>query len=410
VTTATASPAAARAFGQGEIRCFTGLRGCAAILVMLYHFSFSMPPGTLPPRIFLRNGYLWVDLFFVLSGFVMAYSQAALFAGGDRLRGYARFLMTRIARVYPLYALVIVESACLLAWRATHPDVGDFVRVLLLNLALVQAWGLAPSLEGAAWSISAEWGAYLAFPLLLWVTVSASRRLAATVAALAMLAIIGIAVSPGPFALPDQSRAGPLDIYSHATMAPLVRCIAEFTLGLVAFRVARHLSRGPLAWAGPTALATAALLVIALSQRGADVCVVALFAVLLVSLAPRRGLVDRLLAGAVPYRLGQWSYSIYLIHDKFSHLAGLLREQLAGRVPIASVVAVTLTGGVVIACGATTFFLVERPARNLLLGVARRLSDPGARPAAREAASPAGGGALRWVDADGGSSMPTGGV
>ena len=369
-----------RPFGQGEIRSLTGLRGCAATLVMLYHFSLSMPAGTLPMQAFLSNGYLCVDLFFVLSGFVLAYSQRTMFAGGYRLRHHATFLLARIARIYPLYALITLESALLLAWRTPNLDVYAFARTLLLNLALVQAWGLAPSLEGAAWSISTEWGAYFAFPLLLVVTVSSSRRVAAATAMVAMLAIVGIATLPGQHMFPGQSRTGPLDVYSSATALPLLRCIAEFVLGLVTFRVARDLAARTQAWAGPLALTTVALIGAGLARPGSDLCVVALFGVLLVALAPQVGLVARMLGAAAPYRLGQWSYSIYLIHDKFSHPAGALRDWLAGRVPMASTIAVVLMSGLVLVCGAVTFFVVELPLRRLVLQGVRRLPVLGAKP------------------------------
>ncbi len=361
-----------RGFGQGEIRCLTGLRGVAATLVMLYHFTLGMPAGTVPMQTFLQNGYLWVDLFFVLSGFVMAYAQAPLFASGYRLRAHAGFLLTRIARIYPLYAVVILESACLMAWRTPQLDVAGFGRTLLLNLGLVQAWGLAPSLEGAAWSISTEWGAYLLFPLLLAATVLGSRRLAVVAGAAALLAIGAIALAPGPFSYPGQGRSGPLDVYSPATAVPLVRCIAEFSLGLLAFRVARRLSAGPQRRAGAVALLTLAAILAALSQAGWDVLVVALFAVLLVALAPQRGVVGRVLGASAPYRLGQWSYSIYLIHDKFSHPAGTLQAWLAGQVPLPSVVAAVLMSLTVIACAAVSFFVIERPVRNWLLPFVRR--------------------------------------
>ncbi len=390
-------PGPGRPFGQGEIRSFTGLRGCASVLVMAYHFALSMPPGAMPASRFLRNGYLWVDLFFLLSGFVMAYSQTPALAGGYRPRVHAAFLMNRLARIYPLYAVVIVESALLLAWRAPNGELPALAGTLALNLGLVQAWGLAPSLEGAAWSISTEWAAYLAFPLLWAACVAAPRRVAWLASALALLAIARLAAAPGPFTFPDQNRSGPLDIYSAATAAPLVRCVAEFTLGLAAFRVARFLaaqssmaqsraaqSRAAqsrmggrpafrLTWNGPAALAAAALLVAALSRPGLDVGVVVLFAVLLVSLSPGTGLLAQALGASVPYRLGQWSYSIYLIHDKFSRPAEWLRATLQDHVPFAPVVAAGLTGGVVVACGAATFHWIERPLRILSLKGVRSL-------------------------------------
>lgn len=367
------SSRAARTFGQGEIRCFTGLRGCAALLVMLYHFALNMPAGTVPMAAFLHNGYLWVDLFFVLSGFVMAYSQAALFEQGYRCRAHLAFLMSRLARIYPLYALVCLESAALLLWRNDHIEVASFVRTFLLNVTLLQGWGMAPSLEGAAWSISTEWGAYLAFPLLLTATVSSSRRVAGTAALLALTALAYLATAAGPFTYPDQGRSGPLDLYSAATGAPLVRCVAEFTLGLLAFRGARHIVSRGRSRTGTLAAATLLALGVALSVAGLDLLVVGLFAVLLVVLAPQTGIVARALGTGGPYRLGQWSYSIYLIHDKFSHPTVALQQVLAAHIPFAAPVAIVAMGGAVIGCSALTFRFVERPLRIRLLGLVRRL-------------------------------------
>jgi peptidoglycan/LPS O-acetylase OafA/YrhL len=357
---------AGRRFGDGEIRAFTGLRGCAAVLVMLYHFTLNMPPGTLPMRRFLLNGYLWVDLFFVLSGFVMAWSQSTHFQHGPSLRRYRTFLLSRIARIYPLYLLVLIESACGLAWRTPHLDLFDFWRTLLLNVFMVQAWGLAPSLEGSAWSISTEWGAYLVFPVLLSLTVLGARRVAWITGVAAFMTILWLALSPGPFTLPGQARGGPLDIYSSETAAPLLRCVAEFILGLLAFRLARHIARTEQSWTVPVATGILAAIVFAMCWQDLDALIVVLFFALLVTMAPRAGPLDRVLGSSVPYLLGQWSYSIYLIHDKFSHPAGVLREHLAKYGPVASVAAVAITTAVVLTSSFLTFTCIERPLRQWL--------------------------------------------
>jgi peptidoglycan/LPS O-acetylase OafA/YrhL len=379
-------PASDPRFGHGEIRAFTGLRGCAAVIVMCYHFTLNMPPDTVPLRQFFLNGYLWVDLFFILSGFVMAYSQSSAFVPGQFFRAHLAFLLSRIARIYPLYLLVLIESACLLAWRTSHLDIHDFSRTFLLNIVMVQAWGFARSMEGAAWSISTEWGAYLLFPFLFALTVLASRRLAAVTAIVAMVTISYLAMSPGPFTLPEESRGGPLDLYSSATAAPLFRCLAEFALGLLAFRLARvaasraeashaeasHASASHAsanhgrAWTGLIASGVMAVILLAMCWPGLDAFIVALFAILLIVLAHQTGFLARVLGTGVPYALGQWSYSIYLLHDKFSHPAGLLRASLAGHVPFASVIAMVLTICAVIACSALTFVCVERPMRRSL--------------------------------------------
>jgi peptidoglycan/LPS O-acetylase OafA/YrhL len=362
-----------RPLGNGEIRSFTGLRGCAAVMVMFYHFTLNMPGTTLPTQWLLLNGYLWVDLFFILSGFVMAYSHATFFSRGQPLRTHLRFLLTRIARIYPLYLVILLESACLLLWRTPGHDPREFTRTFLLNLTMVQAWGLAPSMEGAAWSISTEWAAYLVFPLLFAATVLSSRRVACVAATLSAVVILCLAFSPGPFTFPDQSRGGPLDIYSSATVAPVFRCLAEFNLGLLAYRMARSVARRPHAWAGAGSIVTMAAILTAMCWQGLDAAIVFLFAGLLVTLAPGRGILARVLSSPVPYALGRWSYSIYLIHDKFSHPTVTLEHYLADYMPFAPVAAAAAMACVVVACSAATFKIVEQPMRRWLHEKVRRL-------------------------------------
>lgn len=67
-----------------EIRALTGLRGIAAILFVVFHEAGNFA-GTGPAATFLRHGYNAVDLFFVLSGFVMALTYRAKFRGGARI-------------------------------------------------------------------------------------------------------------------------------------------------------------------------------------------------------------------------------------------------------------------------------------------------------------------------------------
>ena len=110
--------------------------------------------------------------------------------------------------------------------------------------------------------------------------------------------------------------------------------------------------------------------------QGFDLLVVVLFGILLICLAPGRGGLARALGTEIPYRLGQWSYSIYLIHDKFSHPAGSLQQLLAKYIPFASVVTLVFMAGLVIACSAASFRWIERPAGNYLRATFRFASTP----------------------------------
>lgn len=350
---------------HGEIRSFTGLRGFAAVMVMLYHFGADLPPGGMTT--FILRGYLWVDLFFVLSGFVMAYNYRAMFAGGYRLPAHLAFLGRRTARIYPLYIAVTLESAARVLWQAQSPDAPHVSFVLAANLMMVQAWGIAPSLAGATWSISTEWAAYLLFPLLAAVTLFSSRRAALAAAGVALVTVGFLAVVPvDELAFDFQGRRGLLDIYSSATPAPLLRCLAEFTLGLLVFRAANRLVQHRIFGAGPAALAAAAAVLLAVAVPGWDVAAAALFPVLLLCLSPQQGRLGSLLGARIPYRLGEWSYAIYLIHSKFTELNVWLGAALAEHLPFARLVAMALTSAAVIGCASVIHLGIELPCRRLL--------------------------------------------
>ncbi len=150
-----------------ELRPLTSVRGLFAWAVVLYHIRLACL-GWLPIGVvqLLAKGYLAVDVFFLLSGFVIWLNY------GERLRApgaAADFLVRRIARVWPLHvAMLIFGAALALLLRATGRQADHFPFALLpLHLAMMQDWGWSNALlwNDPAWSISGEWAAYLLTPL-----------------------------------------------------------------------------------------------------------------------------------------------------------------------------------------------------------------------------------------------------
>lgn len=203
---------------RGEIRALTGLRAIAAVWVVFFHFRFTPGDAYTPYWQWLRpvviSGAYGVDLFYVLSGFVITLTYldrmgSGPFGGGARRWGRTTvsFLWNRICRIWPVYATVTVLFFGWLLYKATRVTDG-FVAYqtvqpvrdlphLLEQLAMVQLW-YRPFFDGAsfvgpAWSISAEWSAYVAFPvvvLLIW----RLRRLPAVVTGpLAVVAVTPLA-------------------------------------------------------------------------------------------------------------------------------------------------------------------------------------------------------------------------
>jgi len=116
------------------------------------------------------RGYQTVDLFFVLSGYIMALTYGRRPRTGGGGVAFLQFLGRRLGRVYPLYLTVT------LAYLALAPPGWNRMAVLA-NLGMVQAWGLADSIGGPAWLISTEFAAYVAFPVLLLLTAARGPRL-----------------------------------------------------------------------------------------------------------------------------------------------------------------------------------------------------------------------------------------
>jgi peptidoglycan/LPS O-acetylase OafA/YrhL len=363
-----------------EIRSLTGLRGVAACVVMAYHFStgWVLPE---PAQTMLRHGYLAVDLFFVLSGFVMALTYGARFRTAAR-GVYADFLVRRLGRIYPLY---IVAAIVAVSFGLQESYVRLSAAGLLANGLLIQTWGLADCYLGPAWSLSTELGAYVVFPVLVRLALRrASVAACAGLAACLLLVFLATRSTPTLHQVIDgeEWRAGPLDVFGPFTLYPLLRCLAAFTLGMLAFRAAR--SRR---FARPAATETAgilsAVLVLALMMApDADIAIVLSFVALIIALASSTSIVARLLASRVPYWLGLVSYSIYLLHVLVERSA---RDTIsaalhAAHVPHAAGLTMLALCGVSIALAAASYALIEKPGRELVRALlARRVAMAAAR-------------------------------
>jgi peptidoglycan/LPS O-acetylase OafA/YrhL len=229
---------------KGEIKALTGLRIIAAVWVVLFHFRPMLSdasPGfrdALAPV--LNCGAQGVDLFFMLSGFVLTWNYLDRMGQSFSIRGTLHFLWLRLARVWPVY-LVTLHLAALLVILSLHvghvplPEVRDltaisYVRQILLVQLWFQPFFDGSSWDGPAWSISAEWLAYLLFGPLVLMVLRMERATRAR-----GLMMLAVAASLPPVVLLLASG----EFYTPWSWLP--RIVTQFTAGALACAAVRRL-------------------------------------------------------------------------------------------------------------------------------------------------------------------------
>jgi peptidoglycan/LPS O-acetylase OafA/YrhL len=361
---------------SNEIKPLTGLRGVAALYVVSFHYLEGLTLSN-PGKTFLAHGYLAVDLFFVLSGFVMALSYARMFRNGFTLANYRKFLGRRLARVYPLYlaGTVLALLLILLGWLP-YIRSGPLGITFIANLFMVQTWGISGSLDTPGWSISTEWAAYLLFPLLL-IPALYRRASYAWLSGVIALAVLCVLCSIPVSAAHKDSADSVLNLSDPRFALPLWRCLSEFLLGLLAFRIASgatDLFRESRSWIS-ILLVLAAL--VALTIPRSDLFFVFLLPPLIAVLSDGEHLPQRILSAEAAQFAGRLSYSIYLVHVLFTGALDFIHHQVS-RLGLphgqsyGAVVCIVLT----LLCSWLAHKHVEVPARQWLRRVLETKQEP----------------------------------
>ena len=347
----------------------TGLRALAAGWVVLFHYRadlVALVPWLAPADLFMRAGYLGVDLFFPLSGFVLAYNYA------DRLRrfswrGTRSFIQNRFARVWPVHVFALhVDLAVALAVGTMGVGDNGHRRTLaayLENLAMVHNWwNDRPSFNAPAWSIGSEWFAYLLAPLVFVLVARLVRARSALLLAIASYAVMLTVFAT--MALPN----GNLEHMFY------VRILGEFLAGvfLCLAWVRGGVRLGRLLVVAPLTVAVIALVPAASSN---DYWAAPALGLGVAALAASSGWTARTLSRPWAVAAGEASYCLYMTHVLVRPVVSGLREWGDGAwwsAALATVGIVVILGGV----AWLVHVLVERPARRLLH--ARSGADRGA--------------------------------
>lgn len=351
--------------GSVELKSLTGLRGVAAIYVVLYHITFLdyFNKNRIMSN-FICHGYMAVGLFFILSGFVMAMTHGTDFSSGFDKRKYGIFLLRRLGRIYPLYFTATTICAIIGFWHLTYQTPQTWSH-LFTNYALVQTWGFSESIDPPGWSISTEFFAYLLFPSLVTIFIAREAWLAISGTTIAIVFLVFVASRSGADFNETGIRPGPLAVWVGTTVYPLLTCIATFSIGLTVWRAWQTPFINRIAsnrWVG---LLISAISLILLSSLISDVLTTVAIALLILTLATEKSFPAQLLASRPIRFLGNISYSIYLVHwPVMDALQEPLREIVdRGRTGLLAPSTIIIT--ILVFLTATlTFRIIERPART----------------------------------------------
>jgi peptidoglycan/LPS O-acetylase OafA/YrhL len=359
--------------GGERFKALDSWRGIAACMVVLYHVRVESHISALAV---VQHAYLFVDFFFVLSGFVIAATYEARLAGGFSLW---RFMLLRFGRLYPLHLAVLAAFVGLELSRGTAGHLGALAtQVLMLHgtgLFENQFWNF-PS-----WTISTEFFAYLAFAL----AVSALGR--------RIMLLVGVVLV-----------AFPALIYiGHGSMdAPryeMMRCLYGFCAGVAAWHVFRDLRGRVPAGTVVEALAMAATVwFVSVAGFGPwSIAAPLVFAAAVLVFASESGAASRVLVSGPFLFLGAVSYSIYMVHIfvarrvvdslTFAEALGIGAVDRLGADKWAGDVMILLSLAIIVAVAGLTYRLIEVPAREWFRRLAQRQSDGVGRLRTRGASS-----------------------
>jgi peptidoglycan/LPS O-acetylase OafA/YrhL len=339
-----------------QIDSLTGLRGVAAGWVILMHFREITPVRVWEFPILdtlIANGAYGVDIFFVLSGFILCHVYTGSFRSSLSADQVRQFIVYRFARIYPVHLVTFAIMLALLAVKLITSGSGGLPErydpvTIATTLTLTHAW--VPGIQTPnmpAWSISAEWFAYLLFPPLCFFL---SYRKWAPL----LYVVMGLGLA----------FFGPLGNYC------LTHVLSGFLIGMAAYRTmpaAHWVKIGRFTGLGVTAA------VVFWAQETAPRVEIGLllFAVLMVTLADPKDLLSRLLSMRAIVYLGEISYSLYMVHwpARVAVRNGLqvfgILETLPPPLVVSAYVLVAFIGAMV------SFHFVELPGRALV----RRAGD-----------------------------------
>jgi peptidoglycan/LPS O-acetylase OafA/YrhL len=306
-----------------QLPALTTLRGFAALFILIHHSV-----GIFLPEIgqhivqftpFIRKSYLWVDFYFMLSGFILMHVYRHTFQFILLPRNYKAFIISRFARIYPLHLIMLLCFVCLAVFQtltSTGPGFSGNQSLFSLatNLTLLQAIHYS-SWNEPAWAISAQWLLYFTIPLMIYFYDRTSRSIDMAAIVLSYLALFVL-----------NWWAGNLDFVGWKSF---VRCGAEMITGVLAYKYQSQIHLNRFVTATRLTAGLSAIVLVSLYLPINHTITVCIFPFLIIS-------ASNVSSSSVFYTsslifLGTISYSLYMIHWFFMMLFNTIFIFFTGR-------------------------------------------------------------------------------
>ncbi len=297
------------------------LRGIAACLVVLFHSPFIFFEDQIS---FVSNSYLFVDLFFILSGFVISFAYTEKIKSG---LSFKIFISLRLGRLYPIH-LFMLFVFLLFGIAQLYLSPGAFeedeinpnnIFSFISNIFLIQSLGIHDYLSWnkPSWSISVELFTYIAFFIFLKSIDKHNRLFVPIIISTLCYSYLFIMVKDN------------LDItYDFG----ILRCIAGFYLGVFLFRAKAKFKQITLK-ENLAEVSSFLFVILAVSFAHYGVIfqilsIVSFFFLLVVFSNSKNGVLGRVLHNNTIRKVGVWSYSIYMIHSIVINVVGAFTNQI----------------------------------------------------------------------------------
>ena len=366
----TQVPTSAYADTKPHYAVLDGLRGVAAITVVCFHIFEAFATSHLDQRI--NHGYLAVDFFFILSGFVVGYAY------DDRWKTMTtkEFIKRRIIRLHPMVVMGAIIGAVLFyfqgcsVWDVTKVTFSSLAIATLLNALLIPAipghevrgLGEMFPLNGPSWSLFFEYIGNILYALVI-------RRFS-TKALAGLVILFGIGLAAFAILGPLGDICAGFSLTGTEFTAGSLRLLFSFTAGLLLSRIFKSLQIKGAFWICSLILVP----LLAMSRIGGaehlwmnglydTLCCVVVFPLLVILGASGKG--ESGITSWLCKFLGDISYPLYMVHYPFIYLyyAWVKNENLSFEESLSGAAAVVI-GSIVLAYGCLKLY--DIPVRRYL--------------------------------------------